>query len=352
MNHTTEKVALSAGGSCCVFIALLAGCIGAAPSAIAVGDAPDRQPQHPFVDPATLNAAIPTPQSVVGHTMGDGAIRYEPLVRYLHTLADASPLVTLTPYATSHEGRTLYYLTITSVDNHARLDAIKADNAKLADPRTLGPSAAADTIIDSLPGIAWLAYSIHGDELSSTDAAVQLAYQLAAGKDASTKRLREQLVIHIDPLMNPDGRERYLSQLQHLTGKVANTDHQAMQHSGLWSAGRGNHYFFDMNRDWLMLVQPETRGRVHAIGEWNPHLVVDSHEMGSLDTYLFDPPRRPFNVNISEANMKWRRRFSADQAKAFDHCSTEIEVEDLWCLGTRGYHGESRPGPAHARGLR
>ena len=287
-----------------------------------------------------VDSSIPTPESVIGHPVGDRAVRYDVLVRYIHTLADASPRVTVGSYSQSHEGRTLYYLTITSEANHARLEAIKIDNAKLADPRTLSSPDEAKRIVDHLPGIAWLAYAIHGDELSSTDAAIQVAYQLAAGMDEQTKKLREELVVHIDPLMNPDGRERYLAQLQQLAGKVPNSDYQAMQHSGLWSAGRGNHYLFDLNRDWLMQVHPETRGRAAAIRSWNPHLVVDSHEMGGLDTYLFDPPREPFNVHLSEKNMQWRRRFSADQAEAFNRHG--------WSYYTREWYEEWYPGYTNA----
>ena len=300
---------------------LLAGCVGTLASerdATSRAGGPDAPPHEAFVDPADLDPAIPAPESFIGHAVGEKAVRYNALFAYLAALADGSPLVTMTPYAETHEGRTLYYLTITSEANHARLAQIREDNAKLADPRKLSDDSEAEKIIDENPGVAWLAYSIHGDELSSTDAAMQLAYQLAAGTDDATQRLRDELVIHIDPLMNPDGRERYLGQLEQLTGKVPNTDYQAMQHRGLWSAGRGNHYLFDLNRDWLMQVHPETRGRAAAILSWNPHLVVDSHEMGGLDTYLFDPPREPFNVHLSEGNMKWRRRFSADQAAAFD----------------------------------
>ena len=288
----------------------------------------------------SLDQAVPTPETIIGHAMGDGAVRYQPLVRYLDALADASPLVSLTPYAESHEGRTLYFLTITSEANHAKLDEIKADNAKLADPRKLADEAEGEGIIERLPGIAWLAYSIHGDELSSTDAAVQVAYQLAAGTDEHSRRLRDELVIHIDPLMNPDGRERYLGQLQHLTGKIDNVDFQSMRHWGLWSAGRGNHYLFDLNRDWLMQVHPETRGRAAKILEWNPHLVVDSHEMGALDTYLFDPPREPHNVNLSKTALEWRRRFSADQARSFDRHG--------WSYYTREWYEEWYPGYTNA----
>ncbi len=230
-----------------------------------------------------LDPDVPAPAGVIGHEIGAAAVRYDAMVRYLHALDDASEFVTLTPYAETHEGRRLHYLTITSLDNHAKLDAIRADNARLADPRTLDDPSDAAAIIETLPAVAWMSYAIHGDELSSTDAALQVAYRLAAGTDAATRRLRDELVIHIDPLQNPDGRERYLAQLQTLQGKVPNPDYQAMQHAGLWSAGRGNHYLFDLNRDWLPQVHPETRGRAAVIRSWNPHLIVDSHDRGEDD---------------------------------------------------------------------
>jgi hypothetical protein len=292
-----------------------------------------------FADPATLDPAIPTPQSVFGYEMGADAVRYEPLVRYLQALADASPLVTLQTHGSTHEGRTLYHLTITSEANHSRLAQIQADNARLHDPRGLA-AADGDRIVAALPGIAWMAYSIHGDELSSTDAAVQLAYQLAAGTDAETVRLRDELVIHIDPLMNPDGRERFLAQLQHLRGKVTNTDHQAMHHRGLWSAGRGNHYLFDMNRDWLMQVHPETRGRSAVLLAWHPHLLVDSHEMGTQETYLMEPPREPVSGFLPQSNRTWRKQFSREQAASFDRRG--------WSYYTQEWYEDWYPGYTNA----
>jgi len=286
--------------------------------------------------PQDIDPSVPSPASFLGHDVGARAADCDAVAGYFRALAEASDLVTLTPYALTHEGRAVFYLTITSRDNHDRLDEIKADNAKLADPRKLDDFRTAERIIANLPGVAWLAYSIHGDELSSTDAAMQVAYLLAAGTDDHTRALRDELVIHIDPLMNPDGRQRYLAQLQTLTGAVPNPDYQALAHRGLWSGGRGNHYLFDMNRDWLPQTQPETRGRAAAILSWNPHVAIDSHEMGGLDTYLFDPPREPLNVNLSKSNLAWRRRFSADHAAAFDRYG--------WSYYTQEWHEEWYPG--------
>lgn len=292
-----------------------------------------------FADPATLDPQVPAPEAYIPHAIGADAVRYEPLVRYLQALAEASPFVTIQTHGTTHEGRTLYHLTITSEENHARLAAIKADNARLHDPRGLS-EADGNRLVDSMPAIAWMAYSIHGDELSSTDAAVQLAYQLAAGTDPATKALRDELVIHVDPLMNPDGRERFLAQLEHLRGKVPNTDHQAMHHRGLWSAGRGNHYLFDMNRDWLMQVHPETRGRAAVLLAWHPHLLVDSHEMGTQETYLMEPPREPVSGYLPASNRSWRKQFSREQAAAFDRRG--------WSYYTQEWYEDWYPGYTNA----
>ncbi|UCG57162.1 MAG: hypothetical protein JSU70_20135 [Phycisphaerales bacterium] len=290
----------------------------------------DKQVEQPFVEKAEYDRAVSTPESVIGHHVAEKAVRYPALVRYLEALAKASDRVTLTSYGQTHEGRTLYYLTITSPANHRRLDQIKAENAELADPRRADGAELADRLAKTPPAVAWLNYSIHGDELSSTDAAIFVVYHLAAAQDTSTKELLEQVVIHINPLVNPDGRERYLSHLQQLTGVVSSPDIQSMQHQALWSRGRGNHYLFDLNRDWLVHLQPEVRTLAEVILAWNPHLLVDSHEQGAYDTYLFDPPREPLNIHLSPSVLQWRRRFSADQAEAFNRYGWSYYTQDWY----------------------
>ena len=291
--------------------------------------------QRPFVEGVDFNPAIPTPESITGHAVAEKAVRYPALIRYLQTLAKASDRVSLTSYGQTHEGRTLYYVTITSPSNHKRLDQIKANNAKLSDPRKLTRSEQVNQLINTLPAVAWANYSIHGDELSSTDAAIYVAYHLAAAKGKATETLLEQVIVHINPLVNPDGRERYLSHLEQLTGVVSSPDLQSMQHQALWSRGRGNHYLFDLNRDWLVHIQPEVRDLAEVILSWNPHLLVDSHEQGAIDTYLFDPPREPINIHLSPKVMEWRRRFSTDQAKAFDRYG--------WSYYTKGWYSDWAP---------
>ena len=289
----------------------------------------------PFFPDGTYDSRIPTPQSVLGFEMGAKPVRHAQVEKYLTALAASSPQVLLREYGSSYEGRKLYYILVGSPENISRIDEIQKDLAQLADPRKISTSEA-NRLIGSLPAVAWMAYSIHGDELSSTDAALQVAYQIVAGTDSLSQTLKENLVIVIDPLQNPDGRERILSQIESFSGKVINWDVQSLQHSGMWPWGRGNHYLFDLNRDWFALVHPESRGKTSAILSWNPQLVVDCHEMGAFDTYLFSPPRKPFNPYWSSSIHKWWKKFSSDQARAFDRYG--------WSYYTREWNEEWFPG--------
>ncbi|MBW1677652.1 MAG: hypothetical protein JRJ79_13890, partial [Deltaproteobacteria bacterium] len=187
----------------------------------------------PFVDPATIDPKIPPPSSIIGHEVGEKAVRYDPLMRYLEELAASSDRIIMNPIGKTHEGRTLVHLIITSPKNHQRLEQIKAGNAKLADPRKLPNLEAGKKLLQNHPATAIMTYSIHGDELSSTDAAMQLAYQLVAGTDERTKSLLDQVVIIIDPLQNPDGRERHLASIEQRTGAISSTDGQHIQHNSI-----------------------------------------------------------------------------------------------------------------------
>jgi len=291
---------------------LLCGC-----GALGAAEAEERpQSLIPFVDPATIDPKIPPPSSIIGHEVGEKAVRYDPLMRYLEVLAASSDRITMNPFGKTHEGRTLVHLIITSPKNHQRLEQIKAGNAKLADPRKLPNPKAGKKLLQSHPATAIMTYSIHGDELSSTDAAMQLAYQLVAGTDERTKSLLDQVVTIIDPLQNPDGRERHLASIEQRTGAISSTDGQHIQHNSI--NGRTNHYRFDMNRDLVSLVTLENQARMKVITEWKPHFMVDSHEMGALEGYLMDPPRQPLNPLFPKKNLYWREQYGFDQAAAFD----------------------------------
>ncbi len=287
---------------------------------------------------------VPTPGSVLGFRLGDKAASHAQVEAVIKAIAAKSPRVKLFEYAKSHEGRTLYYLAVSSEDNIKKLDQIKADAAKLGDPRKLSQSDA-DAIVSSLPAIAWMAYVIHGNEMSGTDAALALLWHLASGTDADVTQLLKDEVVLIDPLMNPDGRDRCITTInQNRTAQPA-VDEQSIIHSETWPNGRVNHYLFDMNRDWMWCTQPETRGRVKAINEWNPVYIVESHEQEPLDTFLFMPPRAPINPNIPESLEKWSKTFGDDQGKAFDAFGWRYytgEWNEEWYPGYTGSWGALR----------
>jgi len=272
-----------------------------------------------FFPGGTYDEAVPAPAEVLGFEIGERPVRYHEMVQYLEAVAASSPRVQLYEYGATYEDRILYYTVVSSEANLENLDSIRSGINRLADPRTIRNSAGANPLIMNTPLISWLMYSIHGDELSSTDAALQVLYQLAAGTDSITDSLLENIVICMDPLQNPDGRERYLAQMQQWGSREPNSDGQSIQHTGEWPWGRGNHFLFDLNRDWFLMVNRESRARVQTVAEWNPQLVVDAHEMGGYDTYLFPPGREPINRNINaRIRQKWIARFARDHAAAFD----------------------------------
>lgn len=272
---------------------------------------------EPFFPGATYDPAVLTPESILGFQVGSKPATPAEIETVVTAIADSSSRAKLFRYATSHEGRGLHYLIIASESNIAKLDSLQADYARLADPRSV-KAKDADRLIESLPALAWMAYSIHGDELSGADASLAVAYHLAAGKDDDVQDLLSELIVVIDPLMNPDGRERCLSVVAQNRTAQPNIDDQSLIHTDTWPGGRTNHYFFDMNRDWLWASQPETRGRIKAISSWYPHYFMESHEMWPQDTFLFTPGRQPINPNFPESSIRWSERFAEDHAAAFD----------------------------------
>ncbi len=271
-----------------------------------------------FFPGATYRAAVPTGESLLGFPIGQRAANSIEIGTCLKAWAAAAPDRTrLVEYARTHENRPLHYLVVTAPKNLSRLDEIQSGTTKLGDPRKLSDDEAR-RLIDTLPPVAWLSYTIHGDETEGSDAALALLYHLIAGDDPKVTKLLGDVVVMIDPLQNPDGRDRFLKMIAENRGTTPSVDDQSLQHTGHAPWGRGNHYFFDMNRDYLFGVHPETRGRMKEISRWNPVLVVDGHGMGAQDTHLFSPPREPINIHVPPSRERWGKIFAREQAAAFD----------------------------------
>jgi hypothetical protein len=273
--------------------------------------------QHPFANGGSYDPAVPTPQSVLGYDVGDRFTPHHLLMRYLDRLAATSRRVRVDTVARTFEGREVVMAIVTSEANQARIEQIRADNERLA---TLnGSPAELDAIAARSLAIAWLGFTVHGDEASGAEAAIALLYQLAAGSDADTRRVLDETVVLIDPLQNPDGHERHVQDVMRMrTAFGVPTSPDARAHTPNWPGPRTSHYYFDMNRDWYIQSHPETRGRIRSMLVWWPHVAVDLHEMGANSTYFFPPPMAPVNKNVHPSIIRWWDVYAAANSAAFD----------------------------------
>lgn len=320
---------------CACALLLLMNVLGIGPALAAPSPVKGLRYDAEFAPGEVYDASVPTAESIIGFRIGDRAARYSEIEQCLRVWAQSSDRMRLVQYATTHEGRALYYVVISSPANIANLDRIKRGMAQLADPHTLSDQEA-DRLIASLPAVAWIAHSIHGDETSGVDSALALIHHFIAATNDDIRAMLDEMVIVIDPMMNPDGRARFLQQIAENRGVNPNLDDQSPTHRGVWPEGRGNHYFFDLNRDWIYGVHPETRGRIKAVREWRPLLFVDAHEMDPQDTYLFSPPREPLNPFHPTRRRAWGEVFARDQAAAFDRHGWRYysgEWNDNWYPG-------------------
>ncbi len=283
----------------------------------------------------TYDNSIPKFEEVAGYKTSDKPAGYFDVVNYIKAVANTSSKVKLVQEGQTYQGRKLYYLIVTSDKNHNRLDQIKQNLELIADPRK-AKDKNIKKIIEETPAVAFMMYSIHGNEASGTNASLKLLYELTANNSPEINELLDKLIVIIYPMENPDGRQRFISQAEQWYGRIKDPDTQSFPHSGLWPSGRTNHYHFDLNRDWFILSQPESKARVKAVLDWHPQLVVDAHEMGSFSTFLFNPPREPINPHMHKIIQDWWHIFSKDQAKAFD--------EHGWSYYTREWLEEWYPG--------
>jgi len=232
----------------------------------------------------TYDTNIPTPEAWLGYQVGEWHASHDQLLGYMKALAASSNRIKLEEYGRSHENRPLICLTISDPSNLANLDAIQAGRKALANP------ANSKTLqLESLPAVNYMGYSIHGNETSGSNAAFLVAYYLAAGQSDSLKLLLKNTIILLDPCFNPDGMQRFSTWVNSHKSKNNTADPADDEYNEPWPRGRTNHYGFDLNRDWLVAQQPESKGRVAIFQKWKPNVLTDHHEMGSNATFFFQP---------------------------------------------------------------
>ncbi|MEZ4827101.1 MAG: M14 family zinc carboxypeptidase [Bacteroidia bacterium] len=251
-----------------------------APAAISQSVLDDYLPEGFTYDPA-----IPTPSEILGYEVGEWHVSHDQLVYYMREMARVSDRIQLEVIGKTYENRPLLHLIITSPENHKNLESIRQDHLKLSLPdQSSGMNTA------EMPAVVHMGYSIHGNEASGSNASLLVVYFLAAAQGPWMDQLLKNEIIIIDPAFNPDGLNRFASWVNTHRGITRlNADPASREHNEAWPRGRTNHYWFDLNRDWLPVQLPESRARIAQFHRWNYNYFTDHHEMGSGSTFFFQP---------------------------------------------------------------
>jgi len=273
----------------------------------------DELPTSMWPEGMAVNPSITTPREFFGFDIGERHLSHAQVASYVRLLAQESPRISIEQYAATHGGRPLLLLTITSKENRKRLNEIQRAHWQLTKENSERVN------LSDLPAVINMGYGVHGDEASATNCAPLVAFFLAAAKGEEVDQWLKRCVILLDPSLNPDGFNRFANWVNRYRGRVANPDSQDAEHNQMWPAGRVNYYWFDLNRDWLPLVHPESRGRMAWYHRWKPNVVLDFHEMGTNSTFFFQPgiPKRT-NPLTPQRNQQLTRDFGAFHAKALD----------------------------------
>jgi hypothetical protein len=236
-------------------------------------------------DSVTYNPAVPKPKDIIYHEVGEWHVTHDRLVNYMRAVTAAAPQrIKLEIMGLSYESRPQVLLVITSPQNHQRLEDIRQQHVKLTDP-----SQSASLNTDKMPIVVYIGHSIHGNESSGSNASLLTAYYLAAAQGKQIDELLENVVILFDPSFNPDGLQRFSTWANQHKSKNLVSDPNSREFNEVWPGGRFNHYWFDLNRDWLPTVHVESKNRVEWFHKWKPNILTDHHEQGSNATFFFQP---------------------------------------------------------------
>ncbi|WP_207515487.1 M14 metallopeptidase family protein [Longitalea luteola] len=266
-------------------------------------------------DSVTYNSAIPKPKDIIYHEPGEWHVTHDRLVNYMYAVAAAAPdRIKLERMGFTYENRPQVLLIITSPQNHQRLESIREQHVQLSDPQR-----SAGLPIDNMPIVVYIGHSIHGNESSGANAALVSAYYLAAAQGKQIDELLQNTVILFDPSYNPDGLQRFSTWVNQHKSKNLVTDPDSREFNEVWPGGRFNHYWFDLNRDWLPLVHVESRNRLEWFHKWKPNILTDHHEQGSNATFFFQPgvPSR-VNPLTPAANQELTGKLGAYHAAFLD----------------------------------
>ncbi len=271
----------------------------------------------------TYDSNIPTPESIIRHQVGDWHVTHDKLAQYMYAVAAASDRITIEDRGSSFEGRPILLLTVTSPANHGNLATIKKNHVALTESNGASQNTAA------MPAVVYQGFSIHGNESSGSNAALALAYYLAAAQGPKINELLNNTVILLDPSLNPDGLQRFAYWANMHKSQNINPDPNDREYSEVWPGGRTNHYWFDMNRDWLPVQLPESRARISTFHDWYPNILTDHHEMGTNASFFFQPgiPSRTHPLT-PQKNQDLTGDIAKFHAKALDKIGSFYYTEE------------------------
>ncbi|WP_405377170.1 M14 family metallopeptidase [Nonlabens sp. Asnod3-A02] len=293
-------------------------------------------PAQTIVDPTldyylpqnvSYNPDIPTPQEIIGYVPGKWHVSHDKLAQYMMVLADKSDRFTIENRGKTYEDRPLYLLTVTSVENQKNIEQIRKDHVAATDKDAVDNTNA--------PIVVYQGFSIHGNEPSGSNAALLLAYHLAAAQGPEIEALLKNTVILLDPSLNPDGLQRFATWVNQNKSDNVNPDTYDREYNETWPGGRTNHYWFDMNRDWLPVQLPESQARIETFHKWLPNILTDHHEMGTNSSFFFQPgiPSRTHPLTPA-MNQKLTREIGNYLAEGFDKIGslyyTEEDYDDFY----------------------
>ena len=262
----------------------------------------------------TYNPEIPTPKSIIGHEVGEWHVTHDRLINYMYALDKASDRISLEVTGFTYEGRPLLLLTITSPKNHQNLESIRSQHNQLTDAKR-----SSEKNVASMPLVFYVGFSIHGNEASGVNAALLAAYHLAAAQGDEIEKDLNNTIILFDPCYNPDGMQRFSSWVNSRKSMMTSTDPLDNEHNEPWPTGRYNHYWFDLNRDWMVAQHPESQARIKSFQKWKPNILTDHHEMGTNTSFFFQPgiPSRVHPLTPAR-NIELTKRMGEFHAKALD----------------------------------
>ena len=262
-----------------------------------------------FGDNINFDESIPKPSEIIGHEVGEWHVTHDKLVQYMYAVAEASDRVLIEETGKTYENRPLLILKVSSNKNIKVLEKIQKKHIEISDGKKMNE-------FENMPAVVYQGYGVHGNEASASNASILGIYYLAASNSEETNEILNNTVILFDPCLNPDGFQRFANWVNSNKNLVPNPDNNDREFSEVWPGGRTNHYWFDLNRDWLPVQLPESQARVKTFTEWLPNIVTDHHEMGTNSTFFFQPgvPSRvnPLIPNLNQELTEKIAKYHAD----------------------------------------